>query len=148
MVVEYRDGQTALVLPVPDAEHIVEHWRERFDPSAACGMPAHITVLFLFLALGSVGSGELDSLHRLCDAEALPVQFAAFGSFPQVLYHSPNLRPTGRADVERGAALAGGSAVCGALAEVVRHLTVAMSIDAAVAEDIQAEARCAAAPFK
>jgi hypothetical protein len=34
---------------VPAAEPVVSTWRERFDGSAAQGMPAHITALYPFL---------------------------------------------------------------------------------------------------
>ena len=90
MVGGNEGGQTALVLPVPDAEPFVGSWRERFDPSAACGMPAHITVLFPFLSLERVGSDELGALNELfAAADAVPVRFAALGSFPQILYLKP-----------------------------------------------------------
>ena len=42
--------QSALIVPVPSAEPAVAKWRARHDPSAALGMPAHVTVLYPFLA--------------------------------------------------------------------------------------------------
>lgn len=42
-------GQTALILPVPQAEALVGAWRARFDKHAAQGVPAHITLLSPFL---------------------------------------------------------------------------------------------------
>ena len=41
--------QSAFVVPVPEAEPWVKDLRERYDPIAAVGMPAHITVLFPFI---------------------------------------------------------------------------------------------------
>jgi hypothetical protein len=37
---------TALIILVPEAEAFVKEFRDKYDPSAAEGMPAHITVLF------------------------------------------------------------------------------------------------------
>lgn len=42
-------GQTALVVPVPEADPLVGPWRERHDKHAAMGVPAHITLLSPFL---------------------------------------------------------------------------------------------------
>ena len=41
--------ETALVVLVPEAEAIVGRLRQRYDPSAAVGMPAHITINYPFL---------------------------------------------------------------------------------------------------
>ena len=41
---------TAFVVRVPEAEAHVRDLRERFDPSVRLGVPAHITVLFPFMA--------------------------------------------------------------------------------------------------
>ena len=41
--------ESALLVPVPTAEPVVGPWRELLDPSAALGVPAHITVMYPFL---------------------------------------------------------------------------------------------------
>ena len=41
--------ESALVVLVPEAEAIVGRLRQRYDPSAAVGMPAHITLNYPFL---------------------------------------------------------------------------------------------------
>ncbi len=136
-----EEGQTALVLPVPDAEPAVGSCRERFDPSAAYGMPAHVTVLAPFLSLERIGSDELRALRRLFAAvAAVPVRFSAFGSFPKVLFLQP----------EPAAPLLGVTTsvvkrwpeappYAGSFAEPVPHLTVAMDVAGAVAAGIRAE---------
>lgn len=141
LAVGFAEGQTALVLPVPDAEPFVERWRERFDPSAACGMPAHITVLFPFLSLERVGSDDLEALSQLfAEADAVPVRVATFGSFPHVLYLRPE--PAGPL-VGLTSNVAGrwpeAPPYEGAFAEIVPHLTVAAGIDDTVADDICSE---------
>ena len=37
--------QSALVVLVPEAEGLVKDFRDRYDPSATAGVPAHITLL-------------------------------------------------------------------------------------------------------
>jgi 2'-5' RNA ligase len=41
--------QTALVVPVPEAEAVVGHHRAVLDVAASWGVPAHVTVLYPFL---------------------------------------------------------------------------------------------------
>lgn len=43
-------GQTAIIVPVPEADPLVGAWRDRFDKHAAQGVPAHITLLSPFVA--------------------------------------------------------------------------------------------------
>jgi hypothetical protein len=46
-----RRGQMPLnesALVVPEAEPLVKPFRDRYDPSAAAGVPAHITLLYPF----------------------------------------------------------------------------------------------------
>ncbi len=52
-------GNTALVLLVPAVDPAVAGWRARYDPAAAQGMPAHLTVLYPFLPEGSITAREL-----------------------------------------------------------------------------------------
>lgn len=41
--------QTALIVPIPEAEEAVRRFREALDPAASWGVPAHVTVLYPFL---------------------------------------------------------------------------------------------------
>ena len=41
-------SESALVVLVPEAEGVVKPFRDLHDPSAAAGMPAHITLLYPF----------------------------------------------------------------------------------------------------
>jgi 2'-5' RNA ligase len=40
--------ESALVVLVPEADGAVDQWRQELDPSAALGLPAHITLLYPF----------------------------------------------------------------------------------------------------
>jgi 2'-5' RNA ligase len=57
--------QTAVVVTVPEAEPVVAAHRARFDPAASWGVPAHVTVLYPFVA-----PATLDDVlvRRLADA--------------------------------------------------------------------------------
>ena len=57
--------ESAPVILVPEAEAIVGRWRQRYDPSAAVGMPAHITLNYPFLPGEPAGTEMCASVsHR------------------------------------------------------------------------------------
>jgi 2'-5' RNA ligase len=68
--------ETALLVPVPEAEPLVRQWRERLDRSAAMGVPAHVTILYPFVPPGAVEAGLLVELRSL---------FAGFAPFEYAL---------------------------------------------------------------
>jgi 2'-5' RNA ligase superfamily len=83
-------GGSALVIPVPAIESAVARWRDRFDPSAAAGMPAHITVLYPFLDQSQLGDAVAQELRSLCESHTQPaVTFERTGRFPSLLYLAP-----------------------------------------------------------
>jgi 2'-5' RNA ligase superfamily len=59
-------AMTTLVVPVPEAEDAVQHWRRRFDWSASLGVPAHITVLGPFLPPSQINGHVRSRLALLC----------------------------------------------------------------------------------
>ena len=83
-------SQSALIVRVPAAEAHVAHWRERFDPAARLGVPAHITLLFPFMSPELITA---DVLERISSFAASMQSFAfhlrAIGHFPGVLYLTP-----------------------------------------------------------
>ncbi len=83
--------ESALVALVPAAEDIVKPFRDRFDPTAAAGVPAHITLLYPFKAPGDIDDVVTDRL-RDCFSRSAPIRFS-FGEvkrFPGgVLYLAP-----------------------------------------------------------
>ena len=58
--------ESGIILPVPEAEPIVQALRLDHDPSARLGVPAHITLLYPF-APPEVALGLGDDLARLFD---------------------------------------------------------------------------------
>jgi 2'-5' RNA ligase len=83
--------ESALVVLVPEAEALVKPFRDLYDPSAAAGMPAHITLLYPFKPPDELGDAVLADL-RHCFARFRPIQFAlaSIRRFPvDVLYLAP-----------------------------------------------------------
>ena len=79
--------ERALVISVPEAEPIVHSFRERFDPSARRGMPAHITILYPFLSGHSIEGAALADLENLLRAHPqFDFSLREIRRFPGVLY--------------------------------------------------------------
>nr|WP_189183206.1 hypothetical protein [Microbispora rosea] len=64
-VAPFEISETALTVEVPSAEPLVRSLRERYDPSAAHGMPAHITIPYPFLRRERLDEGVLAALRDL-----------------------------------------------------------------------------------
>lgn len=132
---------SAVVVPVPAAEPLVSAWRQRFDASAAQGMPAHITALYPFLPEERLTGEVVAELRGLCAAvPALDLTFARFARFPDVLYLDPapadRLRQLTLAIARRWPEA---PPYGGAYDEVVPHLTVAQGATAACVAAIEAD---------
>jgi 2'-5' RNA ligase len=59
---------SGLILEIPEAEPAVARHREQLDASAPLGVPAHITVLFPFMAPATIGTAALTQLEHLFSA--------------------------------------------------------------------------------
>jgi 2'-5' RNA ligase len=84
------EGQSALVLRVPEVEAVVSGWRQRYDPIAAFGVPAHITVLAPWLTFSDVTAEDRKALGSICSRSGpIDVTFTRFGIFPRTLWLDP-----------------------------------------------------------
>lgn len=54
--------QSAIIVPVPDAESVVERYRHEYDPVALAGVPAHITLIVPWLPPEEIGPADLAEL--------------------------------------------------------------------------------------
>jgi 2'-5' RNA ligase len=83
--------ESALVALVPEAEDLVQPFRDRHDPSAALGVPAHITLLYPFKPPQQIDDAVLGQL-RAGFANFAPIAFAlaSIRRFPDVLYLAPD----------------------------------------------------------
>ncbi len=84
----FHAGQTGLIVRIPEAEPSVRGWRERLDPSAQAGIPAHVTVLFPFLDESRTDSLVHSALADVLGShyQAFDLQFERCGRLPEVLY--------------------------------------------------------------
>ena len=81
---------SALVVLVPEAEPLLADLRLRFDPSAAEGVPAHVTVLYPFVPPHAVTDADLAALTQLCAGlPAFDCRFARVGRFAATAWLAP-----------------------------------------------------------
>jgi 2'-5' RNA ligase len=60
-------AETALLVPVREAEPLVRHHRHALDPVAPLGVPAHVTVLYPFMAPEDVDNEVCDEIATVVD---------------------------------------------------------------------------------
>jgi hypothetical protein len=137
----FPEGQTGLDVTVPEAEPVVQRWRAQFDPSAAAGMPAHITVLYPFLHRRLIGAdviGELETIFARHDA--FDLLLVRCRRFPDVLYLQPEPDSPLRTLTDAVAARwPEAPPYGGRFADVLPHLTVAQGQEPAVLDSIEAD---------
>ncbi len=54
--------ESAVIVAIPEAEAAVSRWRLRLDPSAARGVPAHVTLLYPFVRPDAIDAAVLGRL--------------------------------------------------------------------------------------
>jgi 2'-5' RNA ligase len=119
--------ESGLVVPVPAATPAVAPWRERLDPSADHGVPAHVTLLSPFVPPDAIDASVMRQLSELF-ARATPFDFVleSIGWFgDEIVYLAPE--PS-----EQFVALTrsvmrtfpGYAPYSGAYREIIPHLTV------------------------
>ncbi len=133
--------ESALIVPVPEAEELVGGWREQYDGSAQTGVPAHLTLLYPFLPPEEIGPADLDRLAALFSSVP-PARFVltAVRRFPRgVLYLAPEPDEFLRLLTARIWALyPHRPPYGGAFAHIVPHLTVAQHDDHGVLDRVEA----------
>jgi 2'-5' RNA ligase len=130
-----------LLAKVPEAEPLVGGWRQRFDPSARAGIPAHVTVLYPFLEQDHIDADVLSALESLLGTHRpFDVWFQECGRFPDVLFLAPvpdqPLRALTRAVAERWPEA---PPYAGRFAEAIPHLTVAHGQERSVLDEVAAD---------
>jgi len=87
----YVTGSTGIVVTVPEAETIVADVRFRLDPAAGYGVPPHVTVLFPWLPIESIGDAALSALAELATGfPCFAAELSAVGRFPGVGWLAPS----------------------------------------------------------
>lgn len=127
--------ESAILVPVPEAEPLVSNLRAEHDPAAAAGIPAHITLLYPFAPPDDIDHATIDALRAMFAASAA-FRFVLreprwFGD--EVLYLEPDPAAPFVWMTERLAVRFPEYAPYGgAFDELVPHLTVAMRGSAAI----------------
>jgi 2'-5' RNA ligase len=83
--------ETALICRVPESERYIAHYRQRFDPSARRNVPAHVTILYPFMAPPLVDAEVIATLEGI--ARSIPCfnyRLARTERFPVALYLAPD----------------------------------------------------------
>ncbi|MFJ9343034.1 2'-5' RNA ligase family protein [Streptomyces sp. NPDC101733] len=137
----FQAGRTGLIVRVPEAEPAVRGWRERLDPSAQAGVPAHVTVIFPFLDESRIDSLVCSALADVLGRhQAFDLRFERCGRLPEVSYLVPEpdtqLRQLTEAVADRWPEA---PPYGGRFTEIVPHLTIAQGQGEAVLEEIEAD---------
>jgi 2'-5' RNA ligase len=83
--------ETALICRVPEAERYISQYRQRFDPSARRNVPAHVTILYPFMAPDLVDASVLATLQGIADSvPCFTYRMAETRRFPVALYLAPD----------------------------------------------------------
>ncbi len=127
---------------VPEAEGLVGRWRQHWDPSAAVGVPAHVTVLYPWLDPAAIDAAARDELavlfsrHQPFDFELTEVR--RFVS--EVVYLAPDpAAPFGALTAAVATRWPDHPPYGGVHDEVIPHLTVVQQNDPTRVEALAAE---------
>jgi 2'-5' RNA ligase len=136
-------GESAVLVPVPEAERVVGRHRARLDRAAVEGVPAHVTILYPFVAPPEITAATIEVLAAAVGSvSGFDCEFPRTAWFGEdVLWLAPvpdgPFRALTRAVT---AAFPGYPPYGGSIANVVPHLTVGDGPAGGVADLQAAEA--------
>jgi 2'-5' RNA ligase len=119
--------ESAVLIPVAEAEGIVSGHRDRLDRAAVWGVPAHVTVLYPFVPPSAITAATMAGLAgAVGSVRAFDCEFAATGWFGKdVLWLAPQPSEPFRALTQAvSAAFPGCLPYGGVHDDVVPHLTI------------------------
>ena len=83
-------SESGFIVCVPEAEPVVGELRRRYDPSVKLGVPAHVTVLFPFMAPDRIVASTLQRVRTVVDTiEAFDFSLSAAARFSATAYLAP-----------------------------------------------------------
>jgi hypothetical protein len=130
---------SAIGVLVPELEPIVGPWRAQYDPSAAQGVGAHLTLLAPFLAPDLLTEERIGELKAFFAQQPMPpLTFAGVCGFRNAIYLPPEPQDTVSHIIRRLAAFYPETPPYGGtipLDKIVPHVSVAFSDDP---EELQA----------
>jgi len=131
-------NESALIIPIPEAEPLVGPLRLRYDESARLGVPAHITVLYPFCPI-ELAFGQKEVLEQMCQSiEAIRFSFTEVRRFSATAYLHPDKSEAFVRIMESFAhRWPDWKPYSGAHTDVVPHLTVADRVDGRTLETVE-----------
>ena len=133
--------ESALVVLIPEVESLVETFRLRYDPTAAIGVPAHVTILYPFISPDRLTPEITTTLRELfLKLPSFTTSFPESQRFPGLLYLAPVPAEPFRQLTESIARnFPDTPPYGGAFAETIPHLTVALVSDLQQLDEIEAD---------
>jgi len=122
-------GESAIIVPVnvPVAVNLL---RNRMDPSAAQGVPAHVTLIYPFMPPDQLNDDVRRKVEQIVAAEmAFPLSLASVQRWPNVVYLAPDpSEPFRRLTGVLAAAFPDYPPYRGAHDVVIPHVTIAQDV--------------------
>jgi 2'-5' RNA ligase len=122
-------GESAIIVPIA-VPVTIARLRERMDPSAAVGVPAHVTLLYPFMPVEGLDDDVRRAITRIVAAEpTFTVNFREVSRFPNVVYLPPDPPdPFRRLTAALAAEFPDYPPYEGAYETVIPHMTVAQDV--------------------
>jgi hypothetical protein len=135
-------NESAMIIPIPEAEPIVGGLRWQYDRAARLGVPAHVTLLYPFRP-PHVLDGELGTLREVFALiKAFPFSFTEIRRFPTTAYLHPD---QAESFVHVTSLLVRKWPECvpygGVHRAIIPHVTVADGVDAATLDAVEVSLR-------
>jgi len=122
-----KEFESSLVVLVPEADELVSPFRAQYDPAAAVGVPAHITINYPFQLDQSNKRQQISKLEDVLSCFAsFRFSLAEIRQFPNSIYLAPDpedkFKELSNKVLEH---FPESPPYCGKFDEVIPHLTVA-----------------------
>jgi 2'-5' RNA ligase len=122
-------GESAIIVPV-QVPVAVNRLRDRMDPSAVQGVPAHVTLIYPFMPADELKDDVRRRVEQIIAAEPVfPFSLTGVRRFPNVVYLAPEpVEPFRRLTRALASAFPDYPPYEGAHDDIVPHLTVAQDV--------------------
>lgn len=134
--------ESAVVVLIPELDSLVDPWRQRIDPSAPLGVPAHVTLLYPFVAPTRLDQEVLNRVANvIADEPAFTARFQRTGWFvDQVVWIAPEPEePFRRLTKALVRAFPDHPPYGGAFDDAIPHLTIGEADDVAGLREAEQE---------
>lgn len=123
------EGESAIIVPV-QVPVAVARLRDRMDPSAAQGVPAHVTLLYPFMPPALLSDEVRATIERIIASQpSFPFQLTNVVRWPNVVHLAPEpAEPFRRLIKTLAAAFPDYPPYGGAHPDVIPHLTIAQDV--------------------